>query len=53
MTSNYPDLAAALRNLLDQACQMRGLFADEDGTIAAAIADAEEALKEYATSIGA
>jgi hypothetical protein len=47
MPSNGANLAAALRNLLDQTYQMRGLFADEDGTIADAISDAEEALREY------
>ncbi len=50
MTPNCPDLAAALRNLLDQTHQMRGLFPDEDRTIASVIEDAEEALKEYAAN---
>ena len=50
MALNCPDLAAALRNLLDHTHQMRDLFADEDGTIAGAIEDAEEALNEYAAN---
>lgn len=41
------ELAAALRNVLDQTYQMQGMFSDEDRTIADAIADAEEALTRY------
>lgn len=37
-------LRAALGQLLDQVHQMQGLFDDEDGAIARAVADAEEAL---------
>jgi len=35
----------ALASLLEQVEQMRGMFDDEDGTIASAISDAEAALK--------
>lgn len=38
------DLAAALGQLLEQVYQMQGMFPDEDGTIQAAIDDAEAAL---------
>lgn len=41
---NTEQLAGALDNLLVQVYQMRGLFDDDDGSIAAAIKDAEEAL---------
>lgn len=41
-----PDLLAALQALLHQVYQMRGMFPDEDGTIAAAIQDAEDAIKQ-------
>lgn len=39
-----PELAAALEGLLWQCRQMAGMFPDEDGTIATAMADAEKAL---------
>ena len=39
-------LRAALQNLLDNVEQMRGLFDDGDGTIAAAINDANDALSQ-------
>ena len=38
------ELAAALSGLLEQVYQMQGLFDDEDGAIAVAVADAEFAL---------
>jgi flagellar capping protein FliD len=40
-------LAAALRNLLEQTYQMKGMFPDEDNTISNAIDDAEHALRSY------
>lgn len=39
-----PDLLGALQSLLHQVQQMRGMFPDEDGTIAAAVEDAEDAV---------
>jgi hypothetical protein len=39
-----PELAAALEQLLWQCRQMEGMFPDDDGTIATAIEDAENAL---------
>jgi len=45
------ELAAALRNILDQTYQMQGMFPDEDQTIANAIADAEAALGRYRESL--
>lgn len=39
------DAIGALNGLLEQVSQMRGMFKDEDGTIAAAVADAEGAVK--------
>lgn len=41
------ELAAALRNLLWQTKQMRGMFRDEDGTIEDAVNDAENAMESY------
>lgn len=38
------DQKAALGQLLEQVYQMQGMFPDEDGSIARAVADAEEAL---------
>ena len=46
------ELAAALRNLLGQTNQMRGMFRDEDGTIEDAINDAENALESYRKARG-
>jgi uncharacterized protein YukE len=43
------ELAAALRNLLDQTYQMADMFPDEDQAIARAIKDAEEALENYSS----
>lgn len=37
------ELNASLGNLLEQVYQMQGMFTDEDGTIQAAIDDAENA----------
>ena len=39
------DHKAILGQLLEQVYQMQGMFPDEDGAIARAVADAEEALK--------
>ena len=41
------ELAAALDNLLWQTNQMKGMFPDEDRTIASAVRDAEAALRRY------
>ena|SRR6267154_495098 len=41
------ELAAALRNLLGQTNQMRGMFRDDDGAIEDAVNDAEDALESY------
>lgn len=41
------ELAAALGQLLEQVYQMRGLFDDEDGAIARAVQDAEQALEDF------
>lgn len=38
------ELVAALNGCLHQISQMRGMFNDEDGTIQAAVDDADEAL---------
>lgn len=46
LTRKPSDLRSALGQLLDQVEQMKGLFPDEDGSIARAIEDAEQALKE-------
>ena len=41
------ELAAALRNLLDQTYQMSSMFTDGDQTIANSVSDAEEVLRRY------
>jgi hypothetical protein len=41
------DLAGALDACSDQLEQMRGLFADDDGKIARAVEDADEAIEAY------
>jgi hypothetical protein len=43
------DLLAAVDSLLHQVSQMRGMFPDEDGTIQAAVDDAEEAAEAART----
>lgn len=51
MYSIAKELAAALRNLLDQARQMSDMFPDEDNVIANAMRDAEESLQSYEAAI--
>lgn len=41
-----PTLLGALQSLLHQAQQMRGMFPDEDGTIAASVQDATAAISQ-------
>jgi hypothetical protein len=47
MNNITQELVGSLAGLLEQVYQMRGMFPDEDRTIANAVKDAEDALKEY------
>lgn len=47
------DLAGALASCTHEIEQMRGMFVDEDGTIASAVEDADDATEQYHKAVAA